>query len=288
MKRSKTPPFAVITLILLAAAVALQIVLAAPEPKPGPQPRAQDGAVAAEGRVVGRAGFDSTAGTEVAGTVDGVMVVVNQPVRKGEVIARLRADELRAAVAAAEARLAEAESDARLFESEVARAEDLWKAEVGTRQVYDRAVRDSESARARRATAAASLNHVRATLRKTDILAPIDGIVVERFVDPGESVDVGAPIATIVDPQRIRVDAEVDEFDVARIVPGAAVRVRADGFAGEWRGRVEEIPVRVVGRSIRPNDPAQPVDTRVLIVGVELLEGTPLKIGQRVDVSIER
>ncbi|HSN68343.1 MAG TPA: HlyD family efflux transporter periplasmic adaptor subunit, partial [Thermoanaerobaculia bacterium] len=185
-------------------------------------------------------------------------------------------------------RLGEAESDARLFASEVRRAEELWKAQVGTRQAYERALRDSESARARRATAAASLSHVRATLRKREILAPLDGIVVERAVDPGESVDAGDPIATIVDPRRIRVDAEVDEFDVARIVPGAAVLIRADGFEGEWRGRVEEVPLRVVGRSIRPNDPAQPVDTRVLIVGVELLGPTPLKIGQRVDVSIGR
>ncbi|HEU5163411.1 MAG TPA: efflux RND transporter periplasmic adaptor subunit [Thermoanaerobaculia bacterium] len=288
MKRSKTPSFVLIILILMVAAVGLQIVLAAPDPKPAPPPPAKSTAVAAEGRVVGRAGFDSTVGTDVAGTIEHVAVVVNQPVRKGEVIARLRADDLRAVVAEAEARLAEAESDTRLFASEVARAEELWKAQVGTRQAYERALRDSESARARRATAAASLIHVRATLGKREILAPIDGIVVERAVDPGESVDAGDPIATIVDARRIRVDAEVDEFDAGRIEPGAPVRVRADGYDGEWRGRVEEVPLRVVGRSIRPNDPAQPVDTRVLIVGVELLEPTPLKIGQRVDVSIGR
>ncbi|HEY0591928.1 MAG TPA: efflux RND transporter periplasmic adaptor subunit [Thermoanaerobaculia bacterium] len=284
----KTPRFALLAGVLLVAAVALQLVLAAPRPNPEPLAPSARNEVAAEGRVVGRAGYDSTVGTEVAGTVDEVLVVVNRPVRRGEVIARLRADELRAAVAAAAARLAEAESDVRLFESEVGRAEELWKAEVGTRQAYERAIRDAESARARRETAAASLEHVRAALRKTEILAPIDGVVVDRAVDPGESVDVGAPIATIVDPHQIRIDAEVDEFDVARIEPGAAVRIRADGFDREWRGRVEEIPFRVVGRSIRPNDPAQPVDTRVLIVGVALLEGTPFKIGQRVDVSIGR
>lgn len=288
MRRSKTPSFALLTLVLLFAAVALQIVLAAPEPKPAPPPPSPRTSVAAEGRVVGRAGFDATVGTDVAGTVEDVTVVVNQTVRRGEVIARLRAEELRAAVAEAEARLNEAESDARLFASEVLRAEELWKAEVGTKQAYERAIRDSESARARRATAAASLLHARATLRKREILAPIDGIVVERAVDPGESVDAGDPIATIVDARRVRVDAEVDEFDAGRIELGAPVRIRADGFQGEWRGRVEEIPLRVVGRSIRPNDPAQPVDTRVLIVGVEILDNTPLKIGQRVDVSIGR
>lgn len=282
----KSPSFLVLAVVLLTAAVALQIVLAAPAPKPAPRTAPERVSIAAEGRVVGRAGFDATVGSEIAGVIESVNVVVNQQVRKGEVIARLRSAELRAAVAEADARVSEAESDVRLFESEVVRAKELWQAEVGTRQAYERALRDVDTARAKRSTAEASLQRLRASLSKSDIVSPIDGVVVERFVDAGETVEAGAAIATIVDPGRVRVDAEVDEFDVARIASGAAVRIRADGFGAEWRGRVEEIPLRVVGRNIRPNDPAQPVDTRVLVVGVELLEKTPLKIGQRVDVEI--
>lgn len=284
----KSPSFLVLAAVLLTAAVALQIVLAAPAPKPAPRSVPERVTIAAEGRVVGRAGFDATVGSEIGGVIESVNAVVNQQVRKGEVVARLRSAELRAAVAEAGARVAEAESDVRLFESEVVRARELWKAEVGTRQAYERALRDVDTARAKRSTAEASLQRLRASLGKSDIVSPIEGVVVERFVDAGETVEAGAAIATIVDPGRIRVDAEVDEFDVARIAPGAAVRIRADGFEKEWRGKVEEIPLRVVGRSIRPNDPAQPVDTRVLVVGVELLEKTPLKIGQRVDVEIRK
>lgn len=288
MTRNRIPTFTLLAAVLLAAAVALQIVLAAPARKSAPLPPPETTVVSAEGRVVGRAGFEATVGTEIAGVIEDVAVTTNQSVRKGEVIASIRAGELRAAVAEAEARLAEAESDVRLFDSEITRARELWQAEVGTRQAYERALRDSDSARARRATAAASLERLRATLRKSEIVAPIDGVIVERLVDPGETVEAGAVIATIVDPARIRVEAEVDEFDVARIAHGAAVTIRADGFDRQWPGRVEEIPLRVVGRSIRPNDPAQPVDTRVLLVGVTLLEKTPLKIGQRVDVQIAR
>lgn len=286
--KSKSPSFLVLAVVLATAAVALQIALAAPAPRPAPPRAPERASIAAEGRVVGRAGFDATVGSEIAGVIEQVSVVVNQQVHEGEVIARLRSGELRAAVAEAEARVAEAESDVRLFESEVVRAKQLWQAEVGTRQAYERALRDVDAALAKRSTAEASLRRLRASLGKSDIVSPIDGVVVERFVDAGETVDAGAAIATIVDPGRIRVDAEVDEFDVARITPGAAVRILADGFDAEWRGRVEEIPLRVVGRSVRPNDPAQPVDIRVLVVGVELLEKTPLKIGQRVDVEIGR
>lgn len=286
MKRKTIPTFASIAVLLLTAAVALQFVLAAPPPKPAPPPPPESRSVSAEGRIVGRAGFEATVGTELAGVIERVAVTINQPVRKGDPIAAIRAGELRAAVTEAEARLAEAESDVRLFDAEIARARELWQAEVGTRQAFERALRDSDSARARRATAAAALERLRVSLRKSVIVAPIDGVVVDRLVDPGETVEEGAAIVTIIDPRSVRIEAEVDEFDVGSIVADAAVRIRADGFESEWRGRVEEIPLRVVGRSIRPNDPAQPVDTRVLLVGIALLEETPLKIGQRVDVQI--
>lgn len=288
MKRLPTPPFAVIAGALLAGAVVMQFVLAAPAKTPATRETPQaTRRIVAEGRVVGRVGSDATIGTEVPGLVDEVLIVVNQPVRAGDVIARLRADDVRAAIAEAEAKVAEAESSVRLYESEAARAKQLWESEVGTRQQYDRAIRDIEAAQAQRRTASASLDRLRAAFRKTEIRAPFSGVVVERSVDPGEAVDVGDAVATIIDPARTRIEAEVDEFDVARIVDRAPVRITADGFDGRsWSGRVEEIPLRVVGRSIRPVDPAQPVDTRVLLVGVELLEPTPLKIGQRVEVEI--
>ena len=68
---------------------------------------------------------------------------------------------------------------------------------------------------------------------------------------------------------------------------GAAVDVRAEGYAGRsWKGRVEEIPGVVQGRRLKPQDPGRPQDTRVLLVKVALLEPTPLKLGQRVELDI--
>jgi hypothetical protein len=62
---------------------------------------------------------------------------------------------------------------------------------------------------------------------------------------------------------------------------------RAEGYDGaSWRGRVEEIPDAVVGRRLKPQDPGKPEDTRVLLVKIALLEPTPLKLGQRVEIRI--
>jgi multidrug resistance efflux pump len=92
---------------------------------------------------------------------------------------------------------------------------------------------------------------------------------------------------TITDLRRLRIDAEVGEFDVARVRLGAEVTVRAEGFGQSWRGKVAEIPDRVVPRGLKALDPSRPVDTRVLVVKVELSEPVPLKLGQRVEVEIE-
>ena len=95
--------------------------------------------------------------------------------------------------------------------------------------------------------------------------------------------------STIADLKRVRIEAEVDEFDAGRVALGAPVVVRAEGYDGQsWRGRVEEIPDAVSGRKLKPQDPGRPQDTRVLLVKVALDQATPLKLGQRVEVEIGR
>jgi hypothetical protein len=66
-----------------------------------------------------------------------------------------------------------------------------------------------------------------------------------------------------------------------------ATAIAAEGFAATWRGRVEEIPPNVVGRKLKPQDPGKPTDARVLLVRIALPPGTPLKLGQRVEVQVD-
>lgn len=84
----------------------------------------------------------------------------------------------------------------------------------------------------------------------------------------------------------MRVEAEVGEFDTARVRLGADVTLRAEGYEQRWSGKVQEIPDRVGPRSLKPLDTARPVDTRVLLVKIALSEALPLKLGQRVEVAI--
>jgi HlyD family secretion protein len=277
--------------ILIAAITIFEVraarIAASPAPAPGRTVSQQSREIAAEGRVVTYPGAEVTVGSEVAGTIQRLTVEEKDVVHKGQVLAVIKADDARAALAEARARVGEAEADIRLFDSERERAQRLWREDVGSRQAADKAERDLDAARARRATALAEVTRLAAMVDKTEIVAPIDGVVISRFTHAGESIAAGAPVVTIADLKKTRVEAEIDEYDAARVALGAGVHVTAEGYDGrQWGGTVEEIPDSVTSRRLKPQDPSKPIDTRVLLVKVALAEPTPLKLGQRVEVRV--
>lgn len=284
MNRILYPALAV--LILLATVVQVKATRTSRTDAPAAPAAPAPAQIVAEGRVVAYPGAEVTVGADVSGTLQALRVEEKDRVSKGDVVAVLAADDTRAALRVARARVGEAEADIRLFEAEVARARHLWQEDVGSKQAWDKAERDLDSARARLASATAEVGRLEALVDKTVITAPIDGVVVLRHVHTGETIDAGEPIVTIADLTRTRVEAEVDEFDTARVALGAPATVSAEGFDDAWRGSVEEIPDAVVNRRVKPQDPSKPIDTRVLLVKVAFATPTPLKLGQRVEVRI--
>jgi HlyD family secretion protein len=245
------------------------------------------GRVAAEGRVATYPGSEVTVGAEVLGTIVLMTTRENATVSRGELLVQLRDDEVRASIVEARARLTEAEVFLRL---ERARS-GLDRVLPGlARQpvASPEGRRDSlTAAEARRDAAHAAVDRLEAEAARYRIVAPIDGVVIARHADPGETIGPAAPLLTIADLTRLRVEAEVDEFDIPRIAADAPATVFAEGYPGDgWRGRVEEIADAVSPRRTRPEDPGRAADTRVLIVRIALLEKTPLKLGQRVEVGI--
>jgi RND family efflux transporter MFP subunit len=270
--------------LVFVTVVQVRAMRATPAPAPALRP-STDARISAEGRLVAYPGAEATLGSDIAGTIEAMHVIEKQRVRKGQTIALIRAEDTRAELAEAKARVGEAEADIRLYELERDRAQSLWHTAVGSKQAWERAERDLDSARARRASNLASVRQLEAVLSKTMIKSPIDGVVITRFVHPGETVAAGDPIITVADLTRTRIEAEVDEFDAARIRLGASAVIRAEGYDGQWSGTVEEIPDAVTTKRIKPQDTSKPVDTRVLLVKVALRDSTPLKLAQRVEIE---
>jgi RND family efflux transporter MFP subunit len=247
---------------------------------------ALDARIKAEGRLAAYPGAQVVVGTDFAGTLIRLTVQEKDTVHRGDLLAEIRADEQRAELAEARSRISEAKADVALFEIEADRLNRLWSSQSVARDALDRAIRDRDAAHARLQNAVATANRIEAILDKARIVAPIDGVVLLRHVEPGETVPVGAQLFTLADLSKVRVEAEVDEFDIAGVTVGSEVEITAEGFPNTWKGKVEEIPDSVGPRKLKPQDPGKPSDTRVLLVKVALADATGLKLGQRVEVAL--
>jgi HlyD family secretion protein len=244
--------------------------------------------IRAEGRVATYPGAEVLVGTDVGGRLASLPVTEKMHVKKGDLIAEIDADEQKAALAEARRRIAEAEIDMKYYESELARSQHLSAANAIAASTVDRSVHDRDAARARRDVAMATAQRLATVVGKTRIVAPIDGVIIARFRDAGETIAPGTDLVTIADLNKTRLEAEVDEYDAARVSMGAPVRISVEG-AGDttWKGHVEEIPDVVTSRRLKPQDPGRPSDTRVLVVKVALDAPAPVKLGQRVEVEVE-
>jgi RND family efflux transporter MFP subunit len=259
----------------------------AAQPSRGSTPVPPPTRLVAEGRVVAYPGAEVVVGTDLAGLILRMPVQEKSAVRRGDLIAEIRSDDLRAYLVEAKARIAEVEADIQFLERELRREELLLARRASTPQALDADRRAFAMAHARLAAASATKDRYEVLIAKARIVSPIDGVIIAQHAQPGETVEAATRLVTIADLSRVRIEAEVDEFDAAKIALGARATIMAEGFgSATWRGTIEEISDTVVGRRIRPEDPSRPIDTRVLPVKIALNEPTPLRLGQRVEVEI--
>jgi HlyD family secretion protein len=253
-----------------------------------PKPKRPGGSrVLAEGRVAARPGAEVTVGTETGGTVVNLPAVEKARVRKGDLLVEFQADDQKAALLDAEAKLAEAEAEFAFQNGEFQRRS---KAKTEAKQFVtdlEGTRRDLAVADAHRRSANAAIARCRSSLARTRVVAPIDGVVLARYVQLGETAPPGTRLVTVCDLTRLRVEAEVDEFDAERVAPGDVATISAEGHGtAAWKGTVEEVPDRVAERTLRPEDPGRPSDTRVLLVKIAPDQPMPLKLGQQVEIEI--
>lgn len=255
--------------------------------QPAERARPAATSVRAEGRLVPYPGAEVTIGTELGGALRRVSVAEKARVKKGDLLAEIAVDEQRAALAEALADEKATGVDVKFLGSELDRTRTLWVKDALPFTALDKADHDRDAARAHRDVAVAAASRLAAVVAKARIVAPIDGVVLSRHAEEGETVAAGAPLFTVCDLSRLRVEAEVDEFDAGRVKLGQEVAVAAEGYDGRsWRGVVEELPDEVVSRRLKPQDPAKPSDTRVLLVKIAVKDASPLRLGQRVEVDI--
>jgi HlyD family secretion protein len=199
-------------------------------------------------------------GTQVGGIVQDLYADFNSIVKKGQVIARLdptildtQIEQQRANVTRSEAdleRLKVALADAQqklerakaLFDKNLLPRTELDTADVNVRSA-DAQIRSAEAGLVQ---AKSQLNTAQVNREHTVITAPIDGIVIQRSVEPGQTVNAGMSAPTLyilaADLTKMQVNANIDEADVGRMRPGETVTFRVDAFPTEqFAGTVQQV-----------------------------------------------
>jgi ABC exporter DevB family membrane fusion protein len=148
---------------------------------------------------------------------------------------------------------------------------------------------DRAKAEADVSLARARLAEAQAMLDKTIIRSPIDGVVLRKHMNAGEVVSDKSdyPIVTVGDSSVLRVRADVDETDIAKIKVGQRAYVKADAYGEKkFRGRVVRVGQALGKKNVRTDRPAERVDTKILETLIELDAGQSLPPGLRVDAFI--
>lgn len=236
-------------------------------------------------------------GSQVSGQVTEVLVDFNDPVTRGQVIARIdpstydaQITQGNAQVAAAQASLRQAQATLRNAELDFQRKQDLGSRQLVARSDIDlaRAARDQAQAQVGSAQAqiiqqGAATQATRINLSRTVIRSPVDGVVLTRTIEPGQTVaaSLQAPeLFTIAeDLAKMKIELAVDEADIGQVREGQGVSFTADAFAQrQFRGTVEQVRLSATNTNN--------VVTYPVVVTVDNSDGTLLP-GLTVNAEIE-
>ncbi|PJK07873.1 efflux transporter periplasmic adaptor subunit [Lysobacteraceae bacterium NML120232] len=201
-----------------------------------------------------------TVGSQISGQVTEVLVDFNSPVKKGDVLARIDPSTYQAQIAQGDAAIASANASLRQAEATLrnAQADFTRKNELGAQQLVSRS--DVDAARASLEQAQAQVNVARAQIRqqtantqttrlnleRTVIRSPVDGVVLTRKIEPGQTVaaSLQAPeLFTIAeDLAKMKIELGVDESDIGQVKAGQGVSFTVDAFPNrQFRGVVEQV-----------------------------------------------
>lgn len=236
-------------------------------------------------------------GTQVSGTIKKLFVDFNSPVKKGQTIAQIdpslftaKVEETRGNYISAQANLEKAKADLVDARRNLDRSRQLIKDGILAQSEYDTA--DTKYLQAVAAVKAAegavsqnrgTFSQAQTNLKYATITSPVDGIVVSRNVDVGQTVAASFQTPTLFtiaqDLTKMEIDTSVDEADISRVKVGHTVSFTVDSYPdGHFTGKVTQIR----------NAPIinQNVVTYIVVIGVDNKE-MKLKPGMTANVTIE-
>lgn len=185
-------------------------------------------------------------GTQVSGKVEKIYVDFNSVVKKGELMAELDKLTLSQNVSKAKASLTSAESQLKYAKLTYDRTKQLYESNAATLAAFQEAQNTYVQAQTNKQNAQANYDQTLVDLGYAEIYSPIDGVVLDRAVEVGQTVAASFSTPTLFtmanDLTKMQVEADVDEADIGRIAVGQKVTFTVDSYADEvFDGTVNQV-----------------------------------------------
>ncbi|MGQ1784715.1 efflux RND transporter periplasmic adaptor subunit [Saccharicrinis sp. GN24d3] len=203
-------------------------------------------------------------GTQVSGVIEKLYVDFNSVVKKGQLIAELDKSTLKSSLENAQADLNRSEAEYEYQKSNLARMRTLYDKDVLSQSDYDLAVYNYKTSEANLKSAKANVEKAERNLSYATIYSPIDGVVLNRAVEEGQTVaaSMNTPeLYTITnDLSEMQVEADVDEADIGMVEVGQHVDFTVDAFPDDtFTGKVSEI-------RLQPNESSNVITYTVIVI----------------------
>jgi HlyD family secretion protein len=243
-------------------------------------------------------------GSQVSGTIDKLFADFNTKVKAGQVVVQLNqdkfkavTDQARANVLAAQASYAKAKVNVADALRTLERNRELKKRDVmaqseldASQTAYDAAVAQLEVSQAQTAQAQAALSQAAVDLNYTVIRSPVDGIVISRNVDVGQTVAASLSAPTLLtianDLAKMEVHTNVDEADVGNISEGQSVTFTVDAHPQRrFRGKVYQVrnaPITI--QNVVTYDAVVRIDNKELLLKPGMTANVQFLVSEKEDV----
>jgi len=187
-------------------------------------------------------------GTQVSGIVERIYVDFNSVVKKGQLLAELDRSNLNEQLTQAKTSVSNAQSNLTLAQQQFDRVKALYDNKAATQEAYESAVNSLNLAKNQLKTAQSDLSRAQTNLSYATIYSPIDGVIMDKAVEEGQTVASSFSTPTLFtianDLTQMQVEAKVDEADIGEVKAGQPVTFTVDAFPDDvFSGTVKEVRI---------------------------------------------
>lgn len=230
-------------------------------------------------------------GTQVSGIIDKLYVDYNDVVTAGQLIAEMDKVTLEAELQSATAQLDKSKSEYEYQQKNYARSKVLFEKKLISDTEYETATYNYEQAKANYEESQASMVKVRRNLEYATITSPINGVVINKAVEEGQTVAAGFETPTLftiaADLTKMQIIADVDEADIGSVQDGQRVSFTVDAYPNDvFEGKVEQIRLGESSDSSTSSSSSSSSSTVVTYEVVISADNPDLKLKPRLTANI--